>query len=174
MTANDKGLGAGRYMALDRRGAAHEGQRAIAMIAFNAKGVRWSPAARLDMYAVALSTLCVLHCIALPLFVSLMPVVAQAAESELVHRVLVVAAVPVSLRVIWQSRPLHGNRLFVAAALIGLVLLVLAAFMETLSPYEEPITVAGGVLLASAHLWRWARTCSSGGVHGVAVARDES
>ena len=173
MIANCIRLGAGRCTVLDRSGAAHEGWRAITMIPFNAKGVRSSPAARLDLYAAGLSTLCVLHCIALPLFVSMMPVVAQAAESELVHRVLVAAAVPVSLRAIWQSRPLHGIRLFVAAVLLGLVLLLAAAFMEALSPYEEPITVAGGVLLASAHLWHWVRTCSSGGIHRLAVERDE-
>jgi len=135
---------------------------------------RWSPAARLDLYAVGLSTLCVLHCIALPLFVSLMPVLALAAESELVHRLLVVAAVPVSLRVIWKTRPVHGNRLFVAAALVGLVLLLLAAFIEAAAPYEEPITVTGGVLLGSAHLWHWVRTCSRGGAHTLPAAPDEA
>lgn len=135
---------------------------------------RWSPAARLDLYAVGLSTLCVLHCIALPLFVSLMPVVALAAESELVHRILVVAAVPVSLRVIWKTRPLRGNRLFIGAALVGLVLLLLAAFMEAAAVYEEPLTVAGGVLLGSAHLWHWVRTCGGDGVHNLPAEPDEA
>ena len=137
------------------------------MIRFDAKGVRWSPTARLDLYAAGLSTLCVLHCVALPVLVSLMPVAAQAAESELVHRVLVVAAVPVSLRVIWKTRPVHRNTLFVGAALVGLVVLLLAAFIEAVSPYEEPVTVAGGALLGSAHLWHWVRTCGRGGVHGL-------
>ena len=140
---------------------------------FNAKGVRWSPAARLDLYAVGLSTLCVLHCIALPVLVALMPVVAQAAESELVHQVLVVAAIPVSLRVIWKTRLVSGNRLFIGAALVGLGLLVLAGFIEAVSPYEEPITVTGGVLLASAHIWHWVRMCGTGGVHGFQVETDE-
>ncbi len=143
------------------------------MVPFSAKVVRWGPAARLDLYAVGLSTLCMLHCVALPVLVSLMPVVAQAAESELVHRALAVAAVPVSLRVIWKALPVNGNRLFIGAASIGLVLLLLAAFMEAVSPYEEPITVAGGALLCSAHLWHWVRTCGGGGFHGLAVERDE-
>ena len=111
--------------------------------------------ARLDLYAAGLSTLCLLHCLALPLLVSLMPLAAQAAESELAHRVLVVAAVPVSLRVIWKILPAAGNGLFVGAALSGLGLLLVAAFVEALSAYEEPLTVAGGVLLGSAHLWHW-------------------
>lgn len=129
--------------------------------------------ARLDLYAVGLSTLCMLHCVALPVLVSLMPVAALAAESELVHRVLVVVAVPVSLRVIWKTRPVHGNRLFVAAALVGLALLLLAAFLEAVAPYEEPVTAAGGALLGSAHLWHWVRTCGRGGAHSLPVELDE-
>ena len=126
---------------------------------FNAKGIGWTPAGRLDLYAVGLSTLCLLHCLALPLLVALMPVAALASESELVHRVLVIAVVPVSLRVIWNTRPVNDNRLFVSAALVGLGLLLLAAFAETVAPYEEPITVTGAVILGSAHLWRWMRKC---------------
>lgn len=131
----------------------------------DAKSVRWSPMARLDLYAVGLSTLCVLHCVALPVLVALMPVIGQAAENELVHRVLAVAAVPVSLRVIWKTRPLNRNRLFVGAALLGLALLLLPAFVEAVSAYEEPITVAGGVLLACAHIWHWFRRCGRNGAH---------
>ena len=135
------------------------------MNTYDAKSVRWSPTARMDLYAVGLSTLCVLHCVALPVLVALMPVLGQAAENELVHRVLAVAAVPVSLRVIWKTRPLNRNRLFVAAALLGLALLLLPAFIEAVSAYEEPITVAGGVLLASAHIWHWLRRCGRNGAH---------
>lgn len=145
--------------------------RAIPMIPVDA--TRQSPAARLDLYAVGLSTLCVLHCVALPVLVALLPVAAQAAESEFVHRVLVVAAVPVSLRVIWTTRPLDGNRMFIGGALAGLGLLLLAAFVETVSPYEQPITVVGGVLLASAHLWHWMTKCGTRGVRGVRVEPDE-
>ena len=127
----------------------------------------------MDLYAVGLSTLCVLHCVALPVLVALMPVATQAAESELVHRVLVVIAVPVSLRVVWRTRLMSGNRLFVGAALVGLALLLLGAFIEAVSTYEEPITVAGGTLLASAHIWHWVRICGTGGVHGFSVEPDE-
>ncbi len=140
---------------------------------FNAKGDRWGPTARLDLFAAGLSTLCVLHCVALPVLVAVMPVAAQAAESELVHRVLVIAAVPVSLRVIWKTRPMADNSLFIGAALVGLGLLLLAAFVEAVSPYEEPITVAGATLLGSAHLWHWVRKCGTGGVHGLPVQPDE-
>lgn len=141
---------------------------------FGAKGARWSSAPRLDLYAVGLSISCVLHCVALPVLVALLPAAAQGAQSELVHVALTLAAVPVSLRVIWQTRPLNGNRLFVGAALSGLGLLLLAAFAEAVSHYEEPITIAGAALLGSAHLWHWMRRCGTGGVRGFPAEPDES
>lgn len=132
------------------------------MIPFDIKSVQWGPSARMDLCAVGLSTLCVLHCVALPVLAALMPLAAQAAESELVHRLLVVAAVPVSLRVIWKTLPAAGNRLFVGAAVVGLGLLLLAAFMEAVSQYEELLTIAGGSLLGLAHLWNCVRQCGNG------------
>ena len=113
--------------------------------------------ARLDLCAAGLSTLCLLHCLALPLLVAVLPLAAQAADNELVHRVLVVAAVPVSLRVIWKTLPVDGSGLFIGAALGGLGLLLVGAFIEAAEAYEQPITVAGGLLLGSAHLWNWVR-----------------
>jgi len=158
---------------LDHRGAARDGARTIAMDPLGAKSVRWSAAARPDLYAAGLSMLCVLHCVALPVLVAFMPMVAQAAESELVHKLLVVAAVPVSLRVVWQARPVTGNRLFVGAVFVGLALLSLAAFAESVSAYEEPITVFAGALLISAHLWHWVRKCGGGSVPSTAVESGE-
>lgn len=113
--------------------------------------------ARLDLCAAGLSTLCLIHCLALPMLVSLLPLAAQSVESHLLHRILAAMAVPVSLRVVWKALPVGGNGLFIGAALTGLGLLLLGAFVEAVSAYEEPITVAGGVLLGSAHLWHWMR-----------------
>ena len=132
-----------------------------------------SGSARLNVCAVGLSTLCLLHCTALPVLLTVLPVAAQAAENELVHQALVVAAVPVSLRVVWKTLPVDGNRLFVGAALGGLGLLLLGAFMEAVSQYEQPITVAGGALLGSAHLWHWVRRCGGSGTRGIPLEPDE-
>lgn len=121
-------------------------------------GMRRDRTAALDLCAAGISTLCLIHCLALPLLVSVMPVIAQSVEeSHLLHQILVLVAVPVSLRVIWKALPAGGNGLFVATASTGLGLLLLAAFVEAVSAYEEPITVAGGVLLGSAHVWHWVR-----------------
>ena len=128
----------------------------------DAAGVRWGRSARLDLCAVGISTLCVLHCVALPVLAALMPVAAQAAESELVHKVLVAAAVPVSLRVIWKTRLMAGNRWFAGAVLLGIGLLLSAAFIEAASAHEQPLTIAGASLVGLAHLWRYVRQCKNG------------
>lgn len=121
--------------------------------------------ARLDLCAAGLSTLCLVHCLALPLLTSLLPLAAQSIESPLVHRILVALAVPVSLRVMWKALPVGGNGLFIGAASTGLGLLLLGAFVEALSAYEEPITVTGGVLLGCAHLWHWMRARGPDAIH---------
>ncbi len=111
----------------------------------------------LDLYAAGLSTLCLIHCLALPLLATLLPLAAYFAENELVHRILVLLAAPATLWVVRTSWGHNGSSLFIGAALTGLGLLVLGAFVEPLEAYEQPITVAGAVLLGSAHLARWFR-----------------
>jgi len=112
---------------------------------------------RLDLFAIGLSTLCLIHCLALPILASALPFLAHFAENELAHKLLVLMAAPVSLSVVWMARSIRGSGLFVAAALVGLGLLFLGAFVSAVSAYEEPITIAGAVLLACAHSWRWLR-----------------
>ncbi len=112
---------------------------------------------RLDLLAIGLSTLCLIHCLALPVLASALPFAAHFSENELVHKLLVLMAAPVSLIVVRTARSAGGSGLFVVAALAGLGLLFLGAFVSALSAYEELITVAGAILLASAHLWRWLR-----------------
>ena len=75
----------------------------------------------------------------------MVPLVAQTAESELVHQLL-------GRRYGSRKSPGHlhdicgatATGLFIAVVLGGLGLLVLAAFVEPVSAYEEPITVVGG------------------------------
>ena len=56
-----------------------------------------------------LSTLCLIHCLALPLLVSLLPLAAQSFDSHFLHQILALAAVPVSARVMWKALPVGGN-----------------------------------------------------------------
>ncbi len=119
-------------------------------------------ASALDGSAVALSFMCLVHCLALPVASAFLPLAGVLAEAEWIHRLLVLTAVPVTTLAIAS----HGERRFrvsfVAPALIGLLLLLAAAFIEALHDVETLLTITGAVLLAAAHAWRWARAASQG------------
>lgn len=107
-----------------------------------------------DLFAAGASLLCLAHCLLLPLLLTLLPVFGQLSGDPLVHRSLVLVAVPASLWAVWSTPLRQGGWLFVVPALSGLTLLLLAAFVEQLSPYEETLTVTGALTLAAAHIGR--------------------
>ncbi len=127
---------------------------------------------RLDLYAATLSALCLIHCLALPLLASLLPLAGQLSENELIHRVLALLAAPATLWIGWKSRLNRALRPFIVAALPGLGLLLAGAFVHALEAHEQAVTVAGAVLLATAHLWRWMRL--RGTVHPTSEPRAEN
>ena len=84
-----------------------------------------------DKLSICLSVCCILHCIALPFLVLLIPSVASFwINDESVHIVLVILAVPISLFAMGISLRKHHNYKCIALAGIGLALLVLAIFMH--------------------------------------------
>ncbi len=96
-----------------------------------------------------------LHCLGLPLLTILLPVISQFAESEAVHIGMVILAVPVTLYVVRSEFGTPGSEVFIAAALTGLCLLVVAVAVPALHDFETVLTVSGGIILGGAHLWRW-------------------
>lgn len=123
-----------------------------------------APARTGDAVAIGLSGLCLIHCLALPVLVGVMPLVGAWAEAEWVHLALVSLAVPVS---IWTlSRPPRDTLPWAAAVLaaIGFVCLIFGALGYPREALETPLTVAGGLALAAAHIFNWRRRpppCSS-------------
>ena len=116
-----------------------------------------APAGALDASALALSGLCLIHCLALPILAAVLPLAGVIAEAEWVHRAFVLAALPISGVAIAKNRAAKGGALFPALAIVGLSILLAAAFAEPLHDFEVVLTSLGAVILASAHLWRWAR-----------------
>lgn len=108
-----------------------------------------------DSFAIGLSSLCLAHCLALPLVASLLPVAGAWAEAEWVHWLFVLLAAPVSL---WTF--LHPKRrtwLLIALAGAGLALLVAGAAGFPSHELETRLSVAGGLVLAGAHILNWRR-----------------
>lgn len=105
---------------------------------------------RLDVYAMGLSVLCLLHCLGTPvLVILLLPLAAHLSDSHWIHRTLVIMAAPATLWVVYATR----KPLFTVTALSGLGLLLAAAFVGRLETHELRLTMAGSLLLGAAHLW---------------------
>ncbi|APO96056.1 MULTISPECIES: MerC family mercury resistance protein [Xanthomonas] len=110
-------------------------------------------ASLLDTSAIALSSLCLLHCLALPLLAMTLPLLGAWSRAEWVHVVFAAAAVPLSSYALWSTHRRHALPIAVwALAGCGLAGLVLGASRVVGEHLETPITVAASLLLASAHL----------------------
>lgn len=115
-------------------------------------------AALFDASAVALSSLCLLHCLALPLLAALLPLFGAWSEAEWVHGVFVLIAAPLTSYALWRAhrqRPLPIALWLLAGS--GLALLLAGACGGLGERAETPLTVAGSLALAGAHLWNAAR-----------------
>lgn len=115
-----------------------------------------------NLYAASLSGLCLIHCLALPMLASLLPLLGRFSEWEWVHQSLVLLAAPATLWVVWLTRQDRSLRWFRVQAMGALLLLLAAAFSESLADWEESMTIVGATVLGGAHLlrWRWrARAC---------------
>jgi hypothetical protein len=119
----------------------------------------------LDRFSIGLSALCLLHCLDIPLLISMTPVVATFAfADESFHIALVALVVPTSAVALGLGCRKHQGWDVVTIGLIGLALLGTAAFSEGLGLGEigeTVLTVIGALVVASAHVlnYRACRAC---------------
>lgn len=116
-------------------------------------------AATVDGLAISLSSLCLVHCLVLPILSAALPIAGTWAEVEWLHKAFVVAAIPFSLLRLSST---VANAAVTALIVSGLWSLSGAAFVEQLHDLETPLTVLGATLLAAGHVlgWRRAHTAS--------------
>ncbi len=115
------------------------------------------PTALLDRGAIALSALCLFHCLALPAVLLALPALAAVLPDEAwVHPAILVLAAPLAAVALWRGWRRHGERLpgLLGAAGVGLLAAGVAAGDGRA---ETVLTVAGGLALATAHLLNWRR-----------------
>ncbi|MDJ0759452.1 MAG: MerC domain-containing protein [Woeseiaceae bacterium] len=110
---------------------------------------------RLNLLAAGLSAVCLIHCLALPVLISLLALSVPFTENEFVHVGLVLMAAPATLWVMHKSRSHRNHRLFIAVAAIGLTLLLAGTFFSPLASFEEHLTIVGALLLVTAHIRHW-------------------
>jgi len=113
-----------------------------------------TPAGRAgDIAAIGLSSLCLVHCLALPLMASLLPLAGAWAEAPWVHWAFALTAAPISLWALTRRPAVWPLGLGAA----GLLLLFAGAAEFPGHETETVVTVAGGLLLACAHILNWRR-----------------
>lgn len=108
----------------------------------------------LDRTAITVSTLCVIHCLLLPVLATLLPLLGWLSEAEWLHRALVLMALPISILALLPPINHRGAVSLRLMALFGGVMLVLGAFVEALHDHETILTVGGAIMIAGAH---WGR-----------------
>jgi hypothetical protein len=106
----------------------------------------------LDRFAIGLSSLCLLHCLAAPLLLLLLPAVSFALPASF-HIWMLLAAIPVSVLALRSGHRNHRQMMPTFAAVFGLCLLGFGAIFIATAKLELLVTVAGAICLAAAHFW---------------------
>lgn len=110
----------------------------------------------LDHFAVGASLLCLVHCLALPILIAALPVLAQAFDlGEGFHLLILAAAIPTSAIALAAGHRRHGALVPVLVGVVGLVLMAAGAVFVSRAAAETALTVAGSLLLAGAHIANW-------------------
>lgn len=109
-----------------------------------------------------LSSICMLHCLALPFILTLLPITQGAfLDEQLFHVLMLVLILPVSLIALTIGCSKHKDRLTMILGGIGLTILALTAFFghDWLGiTGERIVTSFGGLILAGAHIQNY-RIC---------------
>ena len=105
------------------------------------------PHTTVDTIGISLSTLCILHCLFLPIVAASLPLFAVLAELEWIHKGFVILTLPVAFKLIVSTDRL-AIQIFAA---VGVTLLWMAAFVHQLHDIEGLVTVVGALCLMLAH-----------------------
>tara|TARA_B100000963_G_scaffold144620_1_gene125962 strand:+ start:118 stop:540 length:423 start_codon:yes stop_codon:yes gene_type:complete len=110
---------------------------------------------RTDKFAMTISFACVMHCFFVPSFLILSSgVIPFALDNEVVHKLIVLIAVPVSVFSLYLGYRNHKTFSFIPAGIFGLMLLTVAVILgeSVLGEFgEKGFTLLGSVFVAFAH-----------------------
>jgi uncharacterized membrane protein (DUF485 family) len=127
--------------------------------------------AKADALGIALSVLCMIHCLALPLIISFAPAVLEELPGDdVTHRTLAIGIALAGGLAFRSGYKIHRKRRILALFLLGIALISAAAIIgEPTLPAlgEAAITVCGSILLVTAH-WcnrSLCHSCVASGCH---------
>ena len=108
-----------------------------------------------DKFAISMSIVCLLHCFFVPSFIILSSgVFPLALDNEVVHKLIVLIAVPLSIFSLYLGHINHKTISFFPPAIFGLTLLITAVALgeAALGEFgEKGLTLLGSIFVAYAH-----------------------
>jgi uncharacterized membrane protein len=116
---------------------------------------------RLDALGLAISAICLVHCLAFPIIAVLVPAVSLGLDHDTDHAfhwVLLGLAAPVSSLALWRGAVRSGNRRWLKLGSAGLVLMLLGVLHVFGAVSEVLLTMVGVVLLGIAHVKNFLQT----------------
>jgi len=112
--------------------------------------------------AIGLSAFCVIHCLASPLLIVLLPgLTALQLENEAFHSWLLMGVIPTSLFSLFMGCKQHRSYRVIIIGICGLLFLVSAVFVEGFDNgelLEKVLTVIGACIVAVGHYFNF-RLC---------------
>jgi len=107
----------------------------------------------LDHAAIALSGLCLIHCLLLPVIIVTLPLLGQFNAAHF-HVQLLIVVVPVSLFAFALGYRHHGNKKIIAWGIAGMAFLFIGGTFAHANfgiLADSLLTMAGSIVLATAH-----------------------
>lgn len=117
----------------------------------------------LDFSGIGVSILCLAHCLILPVLAVAAPALLPHAivgffHDEAVHLLLFIIAAPIAIAGLFWGASISGAHWpTIAAAGVGLALMLVGATHMVSTRVEIIVTVLGVTLLAGAHFFNWRR-----------------
>ncbi len=110
----------------------------------------------LDGMAISASTLCMVHCLGLPILLAALPAVADRIDpGEGFHLLMLILATPTSAFALLSGWRKHRAHRPLVAGALGLFLMASGILFSGNDVAEIVLTVSGSVLLAAAHIANW-------------------
>lgn len=111
---------------------------------------------KLDKLAVVFSAICLVHCLLLPVGITLLPIFGSTFLSHAqFHQLMLIVVLPTSFLAFGLGCREHRQGVVPMIGGLGVALLIWAAFAVESSlghEYERAITITGGLVLAVAHV----------------------
>ena len=110
----------------------------------------------LDGLAVCASTICMVHCLLLPVLLAALPALATWFDpGESFHRLVLAFAVPTSAMALVGGWRVHRAVPPVVLGIAGLMLMTIGVVIAGHPLLETDVSVAGSLMLAFAHIANW-------------------